>query len=84
LLAAHKDWTDRFLAQPTLLGVAKSFGFKLLQPWRLGRSKKQVGRKGYTNHRWIVGGKLGFVLNRFGLVCAWDCKTANTRNSQYP
>ena len=83
LLAAHKDWTQRFLAQPTLLGVADSFGVELLHPWRLGRSDKQIGKKCYSNHRWIVGGKLGFVLNRFGQVCAWDGKTANTHDSAF-
>ena len=51
LLAAHKDWTQRFLAQPTLLGVADSFGVELLHPWRLGRSDKQIGKKCYSNHR---------------------------------
>ncbi len=83
LLAAHKDWTDCFLAQPTLLGVADSFGIELLHPWRLGRSGKQIGKKGHSNHRWIVGGKLGFVLNRFGQVCAWDSTTANTHDSVF-
>ena len=83
LLAVHKDWTERFLAQPTLLGVADSFGIELLHPWRMGRSNKQIGKKCYSNHRWIVGGKLGFVLNRFGQVCAWDCKTANTHDSAF-
>jgi len=25
----------------------------------------------------MVGGKLGFVLQQWGLICAWDCATAN-------
>ena len=72
-----------FLAQPTLLGVADSFSVELLHPWRMGRSDNQIGKKGRSNHRWIVGGKLGLVLNRFGLVCAWGGKTANAHDSEF-
>jgi len=46
-----------------------------------GRSKKQIGKKGKSNHRWIVGGKLCVVLNKFGLVCGWDANTANVHDS---
>ncbi len=83
LLAQHQGRTECFLAPPTLLGVADSFGIELLHPWRLGRSDKQIGKKCYSNHRWIVGGKMGFVLNRLGQVCAWDCKTANVHDSDF-
>jgi hypothetical protein len=83
LLASHHPWTQRFLAEPTLLGVADSFGIELLHPWRMGRSQTQIGKKGLSNHRWIVGGKLGVVLNRFGQVCAWDCQTANVHDSVF-
>lgn len=83
LLATHQDWTDRFLADPTLLGVADSYGIELIHPVREGRSEKQIGRKGLSNHRWIVGGKLGFVLNRLGLVVAWDWETANVYDSVF-
>ena len=55
LLAAHADWTERFLAQPTLLGVADTFGIAVIHPWREDRSEWQIGRKGLSNHRWIVG-----------------------------
>jgi len=77
LFAAHVDWTDRFLADPTVLGVADTYGIELLHPVREGRSTRQIGRKGKSNRRWIVGGKLGLVLNKLGLVCAWDAATAN-------
>jgi hypothetical protein len=30
-----------------------------------------------SNQRWIVGGKLGFVLNNLGLVVDWAVDTAN-------
>jgi hypothetical protein len=48
---------------------------------RAGRSPHQIGKKGKSNHRWIVGGKLGFVLNQGGLVGAWDCATANVHDA---
>jgi hypothetical protein len=83
LFQAHQAWTDRFLAAPTVLGVADSYGIELLHPWREGRSPQQMGKKGLSNHRWIVGGKLGFVLNQWGLVTAWECATANVHDSTF-
>jgi hypothetical protein len=41
---------------------------ELLHPMREGRSAQQIGRKGKSNPRWIVGGKLGLLLNHLGLV----------------
>ena len=49
-----------------------------IHPRREGRSARQVGKKGISNQRWIVGGKLCFLLNHLGLVVAWDCTTAST------
>jgi hypothetical protein len=83
LLTAHQDWTNRFLADPTVLGVADSYGIELLHPIRDGRSPKQVGQKGLSNRRWIVGGKLGLVVNQFGLVCAWGGQTANVYDATF-
>jgi hypothetical protein len=83
LMAAHRDWTGRFLAAPTFFGVADTYGIELIHPVREGRSKRPIGKKGLSNKRWIVGGKLGFVLNRFGRVCAWDCSTANTHDQHF-
>ena len=83
LFKVHHAWTDRFLAEPTILGVADSYGIELLHPMREGRSQKRIGKKGKSNHRWIVGGKLAFVLNKFGLVTAWDCATANVHDGTF-
>jgi hypothetical protein len=44
---------------------------------RAGRRPAQVGQKGLSNHRWRGGGQLCVVLNPWGLLCAWDCATAN-------
>ncbi len=83
LFAAHVEWTERFLAEPTILGVADTYGIELIHPMREGRSPKQIGKKGLSNHRWIVGGKLGMVLNKWGLVSAWDCDTANVHDGAF-
>src|SRR5262249_23412785 len=58
LLTTHPDWTRAFLAAPTVLGVIDPYGIELIHPMREGRSPQQIGRKGLSNHRWIVGGKL--------------------------
>ena len=83
LLAAHEDWTHRFLAQPSLLGVVDSFGIELIHPRREGRSKKQIGKKGKSNHRWIVGAKLCFVLDHLGRVVDWAVDTANVYDATF-
>jgi hypothetical protein len=83
LFAAHADWTERFLADPTVLGVADTYGIELIHPIRQNRSPAQIGRKGLSNKRWIVGGKLGLVLNKWGLVCAWDCAAANVSDIHF-
>jgi hypothetical protein len=77
LLASHRAWTDAFLAAPSVLGVVDSYGIELLHPMREGRRAQQLGRKGKSNHRWIVGGTLCLLLNPLGLVVAWDCAGAH-------
>lgn len=42
-----------------------------------------MGKKGKSNHRWIVGGKLCLLLNNLGLVVAWSCDTANVHDAQF-
>jgi hypothetical protein len=83
LFATHRAWADYFLAQPTVLGVADSYGIALLHPMREGRSAQQIGRKGKSNHRWIVGGKLADVVNQWGVVVAWDGGPANLHDTAF-
>ena len=82
-LSKHQDWTERFLASPSLLGVVDTYGIELIHPAREGRRPVQIGKKGKSNYRWIVGGKLCIVLNHLGLVTAWDCDTANVHDSRF-
>ena len=66
LFRTHHHWTRVFLAAPTILGVIDTYGIELIHPMREGRSPQQIGRKGVSNHRWIVGGKL---LSLFRFMC---------------
>src|SRR6201982_1354390 len=50
---------------------------------REGRSPQQIGRKGLSNHRWIVRGKLCLLLNQWGLIVGWACATANVADTTF-
>ena len=82
LFRTHQEWIGYFMAAPTVLGVADTYGIELIHPWREGRSPRQIGKKGMSNRRWIVGGKLALVLNQWGLVAAWDCATAAAQSTR--
>ncbi len=77
LFNSHRRWMEQFMAAPSLLGWVDTYGIALLHPWREGCSVQQIGRKGLLNKRWIVGGKLCFVLNHLGLIVDWAVDTAN-------
>src|SRR5512139_2499859 len=68
LCQSHWHWSYAFMAEVRLLGVIDTYGIELLHPIREERSPCQVGRKGVSNHRCIVGIKLGVLLNRWDLV----------------
>jgi hypothetical protein len=82
-LAAHQDWTKRFLAEPTFFTVVDTYGIELIHPWRYRRSPAQVGKKGWCNHKWIVGLKLCWLINERAEVVAWDWDTANTHDRHF-
>jgi len=83
LLKTHQDWTQVFLAAPTVLGAIDIYGIELIHPMREGRSPQQIGRKGVSNHRWIVAGKLCLLLNQRGLIVGWACATANVADNTF-
>ncbi len=83
LLTQSAPCTQRFLAQPTVFGVCDSFGIELLHPKREGRSAKQIGKKGKSNWRWIIGAKLGLLCNGQGQVVDWQCDTANVYDAAF-
>lgn len=83
LLTTHQDWCDLFLADPSFFTVVDSYGIELLHPWRQGRSPRQLGKKGKSNYRWIVGVKLCWLINSRGEVVAWDWSTANVHDQVF-
>jgi hypothetical protein len=83
LFVSHQPLTERFMAEPSLLGVIDSYGIELIHPVREGRSEQQIGKKGLSNKRWIVGGKLCLLLNHLGLVVDWDFGTANVYDAYF-
>ena len=83
LFLVHQDLTAVFLANPTVMGVIDAYGIELIHPIREGRSEQQIGKKGISNHRWIVGGKLCLLVNQDGLVVAWDSDTANVCDNKF-
>src|SRR5262249_37092217 len=83
LLKTHQDWTRVFLAAPTVLGVIDTYGIELIHPIREGRSPQQIGRKGVSNHRWIVGCELCLLHNGGGLWVGGECATANVADNTF-
>jgi hypothetical protein len=83
LFASHHDWAEQFLAEPTLLGVADSYGIELRHPWREDWADQQIGGKALSNHRWIVGAKLVYVVNQWGLVVGWDYASAEVPDNAF-
>src|SRR5213593_247418 len=66
LFKTHQDWTQAFLAAPTVLGVIDTDGIERIHPMREGHSPQQIGRTGLSNHRWMVVGKLCLLLHQWG------------------
>jgi len=83
LFATPQAWPQELLAAPAVLGGVDSYGIELLHPLREGRSAQQIGRKGKSNRRWIVGGKLCLLLIHLGLVVAWDCAGAHAPDTAF-
>lgn len=83
LLETHQEECDRFLADPTFFTVMDSYGIELIHPIREGRSSRQIGKKGKSNWRWMVGMKLCWLINGRGEIVDWDWDTANTSDQVF-
>ena len=44
LFKTHRDWANRFPADPTVLGIIDSYGIEFIHPIREGRSLRQIGK----------------------------------------
>src|SRR5207342_3506633 len=60
-----------------------TYGIELIHPRREGRSPQQIGRKGVSNHRWMVGGTLCRLLNQGGLIVGGACTTAQVADTTF-
>jgi hypothetical protein len=83
LLLTHQDWCAAFLAAPTFFTLIDSYGIELIHPIREGRSTQQIGKKGKSNWRWIVGMKRCWLLNDRGEVVSWAWDTANVHDQVF-
>lgn len=83
LLAHHSHLSNRFLEQPTFFTVMDSYGIELIHPIREGRSAAQVGAKGISNHRWIVGVKYCLLVNDGGAAVGWGWAPANEHDQHF-
>ena len=83
LFATHRDWAAVFLSDLTPETICDSLGIELVHPRREGRSAEQVGTKGLSNKRWIVGIKIAPILSENGLVCDWQCRPANEHDQHF-
>ncbi len=84
-LKTHRKLTAAFLAEPTLFGVIDSYGIELCHPIRENHqpTRERIGKKGYASWRWIVGGKLCLLANKFGLITDWQIRTANVSDQEF-
>ena len=83
LLCTHQDWCQVFLTQPSFFTVIDSYGIELIHPIREGRSARQIGKKGKSNWRWIVGMKVCWLINDDGQVVSWVWATANAHDQVF-
>ena len=83
LLVQCQGVCQQLLAQPSVFGVADSFGIELVHPWREKRTPRQVARKGLSNHRWIVGAKLAVVTNGDGRIVSFEVAGANVHDTRF-
>ena len=83
LLRQYQEWAEQFLAQPSLLNIGDGLGIELVQPRREGRTKGQIGKKGISNGRWIVGAKFCPLMNGAGRIFDWDVEAANVHDSDF-
>ena len=77
----HQDWTQVFLAAPTVLGVIDTYGIELLHPMREGRAHSRSA-EGPLQHRWMSGRNLS-AAQQWGLIVGWACATANVADNTF-
>ena len=82
-LAAHEEWLDLFLVQPSAFTVMDSYPVELLFPIRQGRSQRQIGKKGRDKGRWMIGGRFWVMLDTYGRILEWYFLTLNPADKHF-
>ena len=83
LLRDYASLTSQLLAQPSFFTVVDTYGIFLIHPRREGRSQQQIGKKGKSNGRSLVGIKLAWLINDQGEVVDWAWTTANEADTTF-
>jgi len=63
------------------MSSSDTYGIELIHPRREGRSPRQLGRKGLSNGRWIIGVKWAILINQRGEIVDWLWDTANEHDN---
>lgn len=82
VLEKYEVLTDTMLVKPEAESIIDSYGIELIHPVREGRSPSQVGKKGKSNRRWIVGIKLCWLVRPSGQVIEWGWTSANEHDQK--
>jgi hypothetical protein len=83
LLRDYAEQAFDFLAEVSFFTVIDTYGIELIHPRREGRSKQQIGKKGKSNGRSLVGIKLAWLINDAGGVVDWSWDTANASDNVF-
>jgi hypothetical protein len=83
LLRDYAEQAFAFLAEVSFFTVVDTYGIELIHPRREGRSKRQIGKKGKSNGRSLVGIKLAWLINDAGEVVDWSWDTANESDNVF-
>ena len=67
----------------TTLSSVDTSGIELIHPRREGRSAAQLGRKGKSNGRWIIGVQWAVLINQRGAMVDWWWDTANEQDHTF-
>lgn len=83
LLRLYQHFAEQFLAEASLINIGDSLGIELLHPRRENKTKKQIGKKGKSNGRWIVGVKFCPLVNGAGRIIDWEVEGANVHDGDF-
>ncbi len=83
LFQSHQDWCKIFLGDPSMMSIIDTYSMELIHPRREDASDSQIGRKGKSNGRWIVGIKTAFMVNHRGEIIEWAWGTANLPDNAF-